>query len=63
VSTEDKPEKRKVHEPGECFDTAYGQNCDGLATFQEDPFAADVYDNHELVWLCEGEATGKAMDI
>jgi hypothetical protein len=57
------PETRKVHEPGECFDTGYGKDCDGMATFQEDPFAAEIYDDHEMRWICDGCAEGSAMDI
>lgn len=53
----------KVHEPGECFDPAYGRDCDGIATLQVDPFAAEIYSDYEEVWLCEGVATGRAMDI
>lgn len=53
----------QLHEPGECPDRAYGRDCDGVGHWQEDPFAADINDDHSKHWICDGVAYGSAMDI
>lgn len=53
----------QVHEPGECPDIAYGRDCGGVGHWQEDPFAAEINDDHTKSWICDGVAYGSAMDI
>ena len=52
-----------LHEPGECPDTGYGANCDGIGHWQENPFGAEVYDDFTKSYICDGVAHGAAMDI
>jgi hypothetical protein len=37
--------------------------CDGILTFEPDPFAIEIYDDHEPVWSCDGYRYERAMDI
>lgn len=53
----------QMHEPGECFDPVYGKDCDGVGHWQEDPYAAEIADDHSERWICDGVAYGSAMDI
>lgn len=53
----------KVHEPGHCFDSPYGENCSGIATYGPDPFQEEINGDSTPVWLCEGVRIGSAMDI
>lgn len=56
-------EKRKVHEPGECFDSAYGKDCDGMAEYVPDPYAEEIHEVTIYDWFCPGVYTGHCMDI
>lgn len=56
-------ERKQVHLRGECTDRAYGKNCDGWAEWVEDPYAADIWGDSVYDWYCDGEYTGRAMDI
>jgi hypothetical protein len=50
------------HAPGNCPDSAYGKDCNGIATYGTDPYAEDNHNNTK-VWMCEGVRYGRAMDI
>ncbi len=41
----------------------YGDCCDGNMTMDENPFAAEIYDDHELYLDCHGARYESAMDI
>lgn len=56
-------ERKQVHLRGECTDRAYGKNCDGWAEWVEDPYAADIWGDSVYDWYCDGEYTGRMMDI
>jgi hypothetical protein len=53
----------KAHEPGECPNALYGKDCNGIATPREDPYLAELYDEHVVDWMCDGVTTGRRMDI
>lgn len=53
----------QMHKPGECPDSLYGQDCDGVGYFTEDPYAAEIYDEHVEDWYCDGVLYGMTMDI
>jgi len=38
-------------------------NCTNPGILQEDPFSAEINDDHTLVWLCDDCAYQSAMDI
>lgn len=61
----------RKHNPGECpsdygnyedFDNGY-VGCSGWASFVEDPFASEIYDDHTPGWYCEGELYSSSMEI
>lgn len=37
--------------------------CDGILTFEPDPFAQEIHDDHENYWNCDGARYESAMDI
>ncbi|QNN99251.1 hypothetical protein SEA_FAUST_175 [Streptomyces phage Faust] len=37
--------------------------CDGVLTFEPDPFAQEIHDDHTNYWMCDGERYESAMDI
>jgi hypothetical protein len=53
----------QLHEPGQCTDSLYGKDCNGIGIWTTDPFAEEIYG--EVIWdyYCDGELTGRAMDI
>lgn len=53
----------QLHEPGECPDSLYGRDCNGVGHWTEDPFASELYDDHTEGWYCDGVLTGSALDI
>jgi len=55
-------EVRVLHEPGQC-DSDYRADCDGIGRLQEDPFLAEIDDDHTLYWLCSGLVRTHAMEI
>lgn len=56
---------KRVHEPGNCIDYYYGLevNCDGIATWREDPYALEIHEESIFDWICPGVYRGKCMDI
>jgi hypothetical protein len=36
--------------------------CTGVLTLGEDPYEAEIHDNHTEVWMCEGERGQRFMD-
>lgn len=52
-----------MHKPGECPESYYGKDCDGIAIYGPDPYAHDIAGDATPVWLCEGVRRGRAMDI
>ena len=52
-----------LHEPGKCPEIFYGNNCDGIGHWQEDPYASEIYDDHTESFICDGVEYGSAMDI
>lgn len=58
----------RVHEPGSCPDSLYGQDCDGWAEYRPDPFAMEIYDAsfddpNIWDWYCSGVLVGRHEDI
>ena len=53
----------KLHEPNECTDSLYGRDCDGIGHWGEDPYAAEMYDEHFEEYICYGAYTGRVLDI
>lgn len=53
----------KVHEPGECFDPLYGEDCNGEATFGVDSYLLELNDDDTPYWLCAGVREGRAQDV
>ena len=51
----------QLHEVGEC--PAGHKDCNGVGRWTEDPFAAEIYDDHTEGWHCDGELYESAMDI
>ncbi|QGH76428.1 hypothetical protein SEA_DAUBENSKI_133 [Streptomyces phage Daubenski] len=42
----------------------YGDSeCTGELRYDEDPFAAEIYDDHTFVWMCDGQRYESSMDI
>ncbi|QGH79482.1 hypothetical protein SEA_LIMPID_177 [Streptomyces phage Limpid] len=37
--------------------------CDGVLTFEPDPFAQEIHDDHSNYWNCDGGRYESAMDI
>lgn len=54
---------KKVHEPGDCLDRGYGQDCEGLAEWCENPYVQEIYNESEWEWICPGVYHGMCMDI
>lgn len=53
----------RVHEPGECFDSLYGAECNGIASYVVDPYVQEIYGEIVYEWICDGVYEGKCMDI
>lgn len=51
MSEENKPEL--MHPPFEC-PSDYRTECDGTPIWSEDPFQAEIYDDHTEKWMCKG---------
>lgn len=45
-----------------CVNAAYAV-CKGEVTFESNPFAAEIYDDHTPMWMCEECRYQAAMDI
>lgn len=54
---------KRVHEPRECFDRLYGEDCDGLADWVPDPYLEEIHGEREFGWFCPGVYHGLCMDI
>lgn len=52
---------RQVHEPGQC-DSDY-PNCNGVARYVPDPFAADVWGETHYGWYCDGRYQTSCNEI
>ncbi|QWT24957.1 hypothetical protein KPL76_06260 [Subtercola sp. PAMC28395] len=52
-----------MHAPGDCPDTGYGADCDGVGHFVPNPFASEIYDDVTPGWYCDGVLIGLAQDI
>ena len=41
----------------------YSIPCSGDVTFEENPFSAEIYDDHTEVWMCEAHRNEAARDV
>lgn len=53
----------QLHPPGDCPDSLYGADCNGVGRYGPDPYAVEIYDDRTPVWLCDGARYGRAQDI
>ena len=47
----------------ECVFGNYPDQCSGKVQFREDPYSADVHNDHTKVWICEGHQDSRAEDV